>query len=119
MCLKEAFPFCAQIVRYLQENPRLLEGENGKRIERVLDRLVEKMMKSHDTNEVRADFCTGSHFETGTGSGTDIMQKPFTLAVSGASTEHLKAIEIQLETASGPEKRVHNPFFPVPCSDAV
>ena len=42
-----------QIVHYLQENPRLLEGENGKRIERVLDRLVEKIMKSHDTNEVR------------------------------------------------------------------
>ena len=45
--------FYLQIVHYLQENPRLIDGENGKKIERVLDRLVEKMMKAHDTNEVR------------------------------------------------------------------
>ena len=34
---------------------------------------------------------------TGTGTGTYIMQRPFTLAVSGARTEHLKAIEISLK----------------------
>ena len=32
--------------------------------------------------------------DTETGTGTDIMQKPFTLAVSGARTGHLKAIQI-------------------------
>ena len=31
---------------------------------------------------------------TGTETGTDIMQKPFILAVSGARVGHLKAIEI-------------------------
>ena len=35
---------------------------------------------------------------TGTGAGTCIMQKPFTLAVSGTRTEHLKAIEILKHT---------------------
>ena len=34
---------------------------------------------------------------TATGTGIDVMWKPFTLAVSGTRTGHLKAIEIQLK----------------------
>ncbi len=43
-----------QIARHVQENPRLIDGDNARRVERVLDCLVEKMMKSSDTNEVQA-----------------------------------------------------------------
>ncbi len=42
-----------QIARYLSDHPQLLDDGNSKKVCRVLDILVGKMMKSHDTNEVR------------------------------------------------------------------
>ena len=53
----------------------------------------------------------------------DIIQKPITLAMSVARTGHLKATEISLKVhylkVSGPEKWVHNSFFPVPVQVSV
>ena len=55
---------------------------------------------------------------SGTGTGTYIMQKPFTLAVFGARTEQLKAIEIALKHTTWNSFRTWKmgtyPFFPVP-----
>ena len=48
-----------------------------------------------------------------TGIDINIMQKPFTLAVSGTRAGHFKTIDTQPETVSGPEKWICNPFFTV------
>ena len=41
-----------QIVSFVRDHPQLIDDGNSKKVCRVLDILVGKMMKAHDTNEV-------------------------------------------------------------------